>query len=181
MPALRRCECRLPYALAGIVGTPTMTSNARLIPRLAMSASRAKPGGRFCLMLRAPVSLCVRAPCQRVVIPCPLRGAKCRFQARRERGVDLGLFGRRDVKKGECPNRGAARHELARIYSGLASIANNDDAPIPSQKFCVAGEVNVGEHFENCVYPAIARRFQDFFQISALAVVENLVCSLPLC
>jgi len=79
-----------------------------------------------------------------------------------------------------------ARIEARRAMSSRAFIVTPPRLPITMTrpflaKSFVAGEVNVGEHFENYVYPAIARRFQDFFQISALAVVENLVCSLPLC
>jgi len=43
------------------------------------------------------------------------------------------------------------------------------------------GQVHVGEHFENDVHTAAARGFQDFFLITRLAVIENLMRTFPLC
>ena len=41
-------------------------------------------------------------------------------------------------------------------------------------------EVHVGEHFQNDVYAAVARRLQNFFLISGFAVIEDLMRTLPL-
>src|SRR5215471_1563793 len=103
------------------------------------------------------------------------------FEPRNESGVDVRLFGGCNVPKRERANRGAAHHKFTRIDGDLAPIANNDHAPIFGQKFCVVGEIYVGEHFENDVHSAVACRFQNFFLISGFMVIENLVRSLSLC
>src|SRR5262249_11544046 len=103
------------------------------------------------------------------------------FEPRNESGVDVRLFGGCNVPKRERANRGAAHHKFTRIGGDLPPIANNDHAPIFGQKFCVVGEIHVGEHFENDVHSAVACRFQNFFLISGFMVIENLVRSLSLC
>ena len=52
--------------------------------------------------------------------------------------------------------------------------------PFLAQELRVVGEIHVGEHFQNYIHAAVARRMQNLFLISGSAVVENLVRPLSL-
>ena len=52
------------------------------------------------------------------------------FEARKEPGVDVRLFGRCNGPERERPNRSAAPHQLTGIDGDLAATADHDDAAI---------------------------------------------------
>ena len=97
------------------------------------------------------------------------------FETCKDPGVDVRLFGRRNSPEREPANRSAAPHQLTGIDGDLAATADHDDAAIIGQKFGVVGEVYVGEHLQNDVHAAVARRLQNFFLISGFAVIEDLM------
>ena len=97
------------------------------------------------------------------------------FEAREQPGVDLRLFGRGNGPEGKRANRSAAPHQLTGIDGDLATTADHDDSTIVGQKFRVMGEVHVREHFQNDVHAAVVCRLPNFFLMSGLAVIENLM------
>ena len=74
-----------------------------------------------------------------------------------------------------------AAHEFAQVDGDFTAIADDDDAAARCEKFQVMGEVHIGEHFKNDVNATAARRFQDFFLIARLTVIENSLRSFALC
>src|ERR1700737_302978 len=97
------------------------------------------------------------------------------FQTGDERGVDFSDFPRRCSPYSECENGSATHHQIARSYGGIAAATDDDDAPLQSQHLEIAAEVYVCEHLEVHIHASPAPRFQDFFLISSLSVIERLM------
>ena len=108
------------------------------------------------------------------------RAQRAVFEAGNEAGVNFVFLSRRDAPKCEGANGSAASHEFAGIDGDFTAVADDDHSATAGEKFRVVGQVYVGEHFENDIHAAAARRFQYFFLIARFAVIENLICSFAL-
>src|SRR5207253_5222609 len=80
--------------------------------------------------------------------------------------------------KGEGADGGAAAHEFAGVDRDFTTVADDDHAAAAGQKFCIVGQVHIGEHFENDVHTAAAGGLQYPLLITRLAVIENLMRAL---
>src|SRR5229473_838543 len=102
------------------------------------------------------------------------------LEAANECGVNLRDL--RGLRGPQCEgmNGSAPHHQIARSDGDVAATADHHDTALQSKELEIAAKIHVGEHLENDVDPTAAARFQDFFLIAGLAVIEGLVRSLAL-
>src|SRR5260370_25201901 len=99
------------------------------------------------------------------------------FEAGHKASVDFSFFHGSDGPKREAPSGGATRHQVSRVNADFAAIADDDHTTIRGEKFQVRREIYVRAHFENDVHATAASGLHNFFPITGLAVIENLMCS----
>ena len=106
----------------------------------------------------------------------PYYGPHCSVrQTRDQAGVNFSFFSFGDVPQSECVNRSAARHQVARRDSDVASAANDDHATVVGEQLQVVAQIYVGEHFQNEIDVPPAGRSENILVEVCAVMIEDVM------